>query len=505
MQELNSRLESLIHRFRVAGAPLVLDVASGAVALLDEVAWDVLPFAVNGMRVPGDITRLHGAAACASACDEVADLVKEGFFLSRDPLEMDGCAGRDLGHIPGSEKARPSGIKALCLYVTDLCNMRCEYCFASGAAYATPGAGNAPPAGAHRHAPGGMMPREVARRAVDFLFENRGRRESVDIDFFGGEPLLNWEVAGDTIAYAREKGRGEGVKVGLTLTTNATLLTPEICDYLNDSEVNMVVSIDGRPEVHDGVRTLASGGSSYGDALRGARLLASSRTPGAAGTPRASRSHSNDPYLYVRGTYTHRNLRFVDDVIYLLDLGFDCISMEPVVCSGGHPCAITASDLPVLSREYERLALEYVRRAGSGRPFRFFHFEIDLRGGPCAARRMSGCGAGRDYLAVSPGGLLYPCHQFIGRDGFAMGDVWDGVTRPSLRERFGAAGVATKPKCRQCWARYACGGGCHANAHLMSGSIDEPYDIGCELQKKRIECAIYTRAMLARGRVQGRA
>ncbi|MCR4397783.1 MAG: thioether cross-link-forming SCIFF peptide maturase [Firmicutes bacterium] len=465
-------LDSRLHRFRVAGVPFVLDVASGTVALLDETAWDVLPYALAGRAVPPDVAGRHGRRAVAEAIEEIGALARDGLFSSKDP-------GDSLAEaLPGPAD---HAVKALCLHVAESCNMSCAYCFASGSARRTGGAD--PPADPSPRGAGPLMSKSVARSAVDFLFRNSGQRRRVEIDFFGGEPLLNFDVVREATEYATRLADLNGKTLGLTITTNAALITPDICEFLNRYRVNAVLSIDGRPAVHDAARRFLSGAPSYEACARGAMLLASSR----AGI--------TEPYTYVRGTYTHHNLDFLQDVLHIVDSGFESVSMEPVVCAEGHPWAIRAEDIPALCEEYERLAVEYVRRKRRGRPFRFFHFEIDLSGGPCLSRRLSGCGAGRDYLAVAADGTLYPCHQFVGAEGFAIGDVENGVTDSALRDEFSRAGVKSKAVCRGCWARYMCGGGCHAGAYYVNGSIHRPHKIGCELQKKRLECAMYAQAV----------
>ncbi len=472
-------VDGRLHRFRVAGVPFVLDVTTGTIALLDEVSWDVLPHVVAGTAIPEPVLQRHGAAESLAAAGEFERLEKEGHFLQADPMD-DAMNRAAAGAVPA---ALP--VKGMCLLVAEACNMSCAYCFASGNSMAGGGDEARTACGTGRRM---LMPTEVAERAIEFLVEHSGNRRRLDVDFFGGEPMLNFDVVSSTSAYAVQRARLAGKTVGLTLTTNGSLLDQDACRFLNDSGVNMVISLDGRASVHDRVRRFASGRPSYEECLRGARLLTESR--------RSWRTSPASPYTYVRGTYTHYNLDFAEDVLHLVDEGFDYISMEPVVCESGHPLAITESDLPRLFDEYERLAREYVRRAREGRPFRFFHFELDLDGGPCIPRRMSGCGAGRDYIAVTPDGSIYPCHQFVGREGFVMGNVWDGITNNALQEVFANANVATRQRCRECWARYMCGGGCHANAHMENGVIDEPYSLGCELQRKRFECAIYAKAML---------
>lgn len=469
-------LDSNLHLFRVAGVPLAIDVASGTVALLDEVSWDVIPYAASGRDLPREVMARHGEKECTRVLGEFEDLRREGLFLSSECLPAESpCRDHLL-------------VKSLCLCVAGSCNMTCSYCFASGnslapapgvrhSTEASPNPGNGGPQ---------LMSPETAQAAVRFLVAGSGPRRRIDIDFFGGEPLLDLDVIKATSGYAAGLARNSGKDLGLTITTNASLITPDVCDFLNEYRVNAVLSIDGRPEVHDAVRRFRSGAPSYEECLRGAQLLASTR------------KSVLDPYTYVRGTYTHDNLDFSKDALHLADLGFDCVSLEPVVCEEGHPLAITASDVPAILAEYERLAGEYIRRAREGRPFRFFHFELDLSGGPCAVRRLAGCGAGRDYFAIGPDGSIYPCHQFVGKPEFVLGDVWRGIANHSLRAIFSRAGVESREECRTCWARYMCGGGCHANAYLINGSIDRPYGIGCELQKKRFECAIYVRAMLGR-------
>ncbi|MGE5554210.1 MAG: thioether cross-link-forming SCIFF peptide maturase [Betaproteobacteria bacterium] len=455
-----SALAPQIHLFAVNGRGYALDVNRGALHALDEAAFALLgreevqrALASGSAGPPARLT-----PAEQEAWGELTSLVRQGMLYS--PLTARSDA----------PTASPS-LKALCLHVAHDCNLRCAYCFAEKGGF-----------GGER----GLMSAEVGRRAIDFLISRSGRRRKLALDFFGGEPLLNFEVVKELIAYARSRGEEAGKEFAFTLTTNGLALSGEVLEYLAASDLNVVLSLDGRPEVHDRWRSRPGGGGSHAAVLANCRAFV------------ARRGGAN---YYVRGTFTAQNLDFSADVEYLLQAGFRSLSLEPVVATEGE-WALTEADLPRLCAEYERLAELYLAEHRAGRPFTFYHFNLALFDAPCLARRLSGCGAGREYLAVTPSGDLYPCHQFVGREGFRMGDAFSGELDPRLTERFRLANVLAKPVCRECWARFHCSGGCHANAHLFTGTLEQPYALGCALQKKRIECALAVQAELALDRFQ---
>ena len=449
-----------IHKFNLNGDRLLLDVNSGSVHEIDEIAWDV--FDLYPEFPPEEIVeRLRGkyhSEEARAVLAEIDELVEEGLLFSGEE------------HLEGFRPSADSPLKAVCLHVAHDCNLRCAYCFAQNG-----------PFGGER----GLMPPKVARAAVDLLIARSGSRQACEVDFFGGEPLLNFEVVRETVEYAKAKGAAAGKVFSFTLTTNATLLTPEIEDFLNAEDISLILSLDGRPEVNDRMRPLAGGQGSYDLVLDRIRRCVERR-----------KASSTSAYAIVRSTYTRHNRDFSRDVLHLADLGFDALSLEPVVASEEEPYALRDEDIPQLCAEYERLAQAYLERRLEGRPFAFFHFNLDLEGGPCLPRRLTGCGAGYQYLAVTPSGELYPCHQFVGRREFLCGDVFTGPTRPDLTKIFVDSHIFTKEECPTCWARFYCSGGCHANADKFNGDIRRPHRAGCELQKKRLECALWVQGRL---------
>jgi uncharacterized protein len=390
----------------------------------------------------------------SEALEEITKLKQQGMLFSEEPPRE---ALPDIA-------AREPVIKALCLHVAHDCNLKCRYCFAREGTY-----------GGVRS----LMSLETGRAAVDFLIKNSGSRRNLEIDFFGGEPLLNFETVKGIVQYGREAEKRHGKHIRFTLTTNGLLLDDESERFLNEEMHNIVLSLDGRREVHDNMRVARGGQGSYDAALPKLRHLVESR------------GHEN---YYVRGTFTRANLDFCEDALHLADLGFRRISLEPVVDCTGADYAITPEDLDAISAEYERLALKMLERKSNGQGFTFFHYVIDLTGGPCVAKRLTGCGAGTEYLAVAPDGALYPCHQFVGIAGFEMGRLPEGNLDAGIRGRFEKCRPEAKAACRECFAKFYCCGGCAAAAYNASGDIMKPYEIGCELERKRVECAIMLEA-----------
>ena len=454
----------MIHQYKLNGFNIVLDVYSGSVHVVDDAAYDAIAWYEECGRdelINRLVTRYGGQGVtpgeAEALCDDIQSLIDAGKLFSPDPY-----ANLDLSSL------RAGGVvKALCLHVAHTCNLSCDYCFASQGKY---------------HGDRALMSFEVGKQALDFLMDHSGGRTNLEVDFFGGEPLMNWDVVKRLVAYAREQEPKRNKRFRFTLTTNGMLLDDEVMEFANREMHNVALSLDGRKEVHDRLRRTPSGQGSYDRIVPKFRAMADSR--GQQG-------------YYMRGTFTHYNTDFVEDVLHMADLGFTQLSMEPVVCPPGDPYALTEDDLPVLKQQYERLAVEMLRREKEGRPFTFYHYMLDLDGGPCIYKRMAGCGSGTEYLAVTPWGDLYPCHQFVGDESYRMGDVWQGVTNTALRDRFAGCNACTRTECRECWARLYCSGGCAANAYHATGSIEGVYSYGCELFRKRVECAIMIKAAQA--------
>ena len=448
----------MIHKFRMHGTNIVLDVNSCAVHVVDDIAYEM----IDKLEKPDDsileeFSAKYGSEA-AETLSELRELQRAGQLFSEDVFED------YLAENPVFTVGEPV-VKALCLHVAHDCNLRCRYCFASTGDFGT---GRS------------LMPVSVAKRAIDFLIEKSGSRRNLEVDFFGGEPLLNFDAVRETVFYARMREKETGKNFRFTITTNAVLLNDEHKKFINEHMGNVVLSLDGRPEVNDRMRFRADGRGTYEDVLPKIKDMADSR--------------DQDNY-YVRGTFTRENLDFAKDVLHLADLGFKQVSVEPVVAAKGSGLDLRHEDLPALFREYEELALEYVRRYREGRGFNFFHFMVDLDHGPCAIKRVKGCGSGHEYLAVTPEGDLYPCHQFVGLQQFRMGNVNVSFDLDaSISDRFRNQNIYTNPECRKCWAKFFCSGGCAANAWQFSNRLDKPYEIGCELERKRVECALWIRA-----------
>ena len=398
-----------------------------------------------------------GELDAESVLEEMAELERAGKLYTPDTFEP----------MAFDFKNRSTVVKALCLHVAHTCNLSCPYCFASQGKY---------------HGQQALMRFDVGKRALDFLMENSGDRVNLEVDFFGGEPLMNWEVVKELVAYARGQEGPRGKKFRFTLTTNGMLIDDDVIDFANREMHNVVLSLDGRKEVNDRMRPFRNGKGSYDLIVPKFQKLAESR---------------NQERYYVRGTFTRNNLDFSEDILHFADLGFKQMSIEPVVGDESDPYAIRTEDLPKILEEYDKLAKVMIEREKEGKGFNFFHFMIDLDGGPCVAKRLSGCGSGTEYLAVTPWGDLYPCHQFVGQEDFKMGNVEDGVVKPEIADDFRSCNVYSKEKCRDCFAKFYCSGGCMANAYHFHGTIHDTYDIGCEMQRKRVECAIMIKAALA--------
>lgn len=452
-------LQPMIHKFKMKDEIYCLDVNSGTIHIIDELTDKVLDVydGHNRIDVHAALDKQEDPQELEELLDEIDELIQAGQLFT--PMSPDFQLVVDEKPI----------VKAMCLNIAHDCNLACKYCFASQGDYG----------GVKRE----LMPFDVAKRAVDFLIANSGSRQHLEIDFFGGEPLLNWDVVKQTVEYAEAEAKKNNKIMKLTMTTNGVLLNQEKIDYLNDHNMSMVLSLDGRESVHNAMRPVAnSGADSYSIIAKNLVNAVKQR---------------NGLEYYVRGTYTHKNLDFVEDVKALSNLGFEHLSMEPVVGEEGD-YVLREEDWPKLSAEYEKLADLYLERQaeGWGERFNFFHFRMDLYRGPCMAKRLRGCGAGHEYMAVVPNGDIYPCHQFVGKDGYVIGTVWDGITNTDIPTQFRNTHVFTKPTCAKCWAKFFCSGGCHANNLTLGGNLDTPYEFGCRLQKKRIECAIMIQAKL---------
>lgn len=451
----------MIHQYKNNGYNIVLDVNSGSVHMVDDVVYDVIPLFEEYTRE--QITeRLRTESGysedlIAEAIEEVSQLKEQELLYTEDIYQ----------NYIADFKKRKTVVKALCLHIAHDCNLACKYCFAEEGEY---------------HGRKALMSFEAGKKALDFLIRNSGNRRNLEVDFFGGEPLMNWEVVKDLVGYGRSQEEKYNKKFRFTLTTNGVLLNDEIMEFVNREMSNVVLSLDGRKEVNDKMRPFRNGAGSYDLIVPKFQKLADSR---------------NQTNYYVRGTFTHDNLDFSRDVIHFADLGFQQMSIEPVVGDDNEPYAIREEDLPKIMEEYDILAKEFIKRKKEGRGFNFFHFMIDLEQGPCVAKRLSGCGSGTEYLAVTPWGDLYPCHQFVGREEFLLGNVDEGITRTDICDEFKMCNVYAKEKCRSCFAKYYCSGGCAANSYQFHGSITDAYDIGCEMERKRVECAIMIKAALA--------
>ena len=462
----------MIHQYKNNGYDIIMDVNSGAVHVVDDVVYDgvdylagVLPEFEEPGPIPEELAgqvreylgKTYGLQEAEEALADIQELINREELFTKDVY-------RDY---VVDFKKRKTVVKALCLHIAHDCNLACRYCFAEEGEY---------------HGRRALMSFEVGKKALDFLIANSGGRRNLEVDFFGGEPLMNWQVVKQLVEYGRSQEESHNKRFRFTLTTNGVLLNDEIMEFCNQEMSNVVLSLDGRKEVNDRMRPFRKGDGSYDLIVPKFQKFADSR---------------NQTNYYVRGTFTRNNLDFSKDVLHFADLGFKQMSMEPVVASPKEPYAIREEDLPQILEEYDKLAVEYIKRQREGRGFNFFHFMIDLNQGPCVAKRLSGCGSGTEYLAVTPWGDLYPCHQFVGQEGFLLGNVDEGITNIRVQDEFKLCNVYAKEKCRDCFARFYCSGGCGANSYNFHGSITDAYDIGCEMQKKRIECSIMIKAALA--------
>ena len=449
----------MVHCYKLGGLNIVLDICSGSVHVVDEVVYDMIEAYESRSREEIIAAMLEKyaddpevtAEELEGCFEDIENLKAEGKLFSPDNFES----------MAGKLKEKSAGVvKALCLHIAHSCNLNCSYCFASQGKY---------------HGDRALMSFEVGKRALDFLVENSKGRHNLEVDFFGGEPLMNFDVVKQLVAYARSIEKEAGKNFRFTLTTNGMLIDDEVIDFANRECSNVVLSLDGRKEVHDRYRVDYAGRGSWETIVPKFQKLVEAR---------------EGKNYYMRGTFTHANPDFLKDIETMLDLGFTELSMEPVVGPESDPSSLTAEDLPIVLEQYEKLAELMLKRHREGRPFTFYHYMIDLKGGPCIYKRISGCGSGTEYMAVTPWGDLYPCHQFVGEEKFKLGNVFDGVSNFEVQNDFAACNVYSRPECRDCWARLYCSGGCAANAYHSTGSVRGVYKYGCELFKKRMECAI---------------
>ena len=448
----------MVHQYKLNGYNIVLDTCSGSVHAVDEVAYDII-----------EMYKTHSAEEIVGAMlkkyADMPDVTREDILLCLDDVRALEEGGKLYSEdkyegLAKNYKNNSNVIKALCLHVAHTCNLNCSYCFASQGKYQGDRA---------------VMSFEVGKQAFDFLIANSGTRRNLEVDFFGGEPLMNWDVVKQLVAYARSIEKQYDKNFRFTLTTNGLLIDDEVIDFVNKEMSNVVLSLDGRKEIHDIFRKDYAGNGSYDRIIPKFKKLVQAR--GGKG-------------YYMRGTFTHNNVDFTNDIFHMADLGFTELSMEPVVCAPDDPCALTDEDLPKLFEQYEILAKEMIKRKKEGRPFTFYHYMIDLKNGPCIYKRITGCGSGTEYMAVTPWGELFPCHQFVGDPKYSLGNIWDGVKNKECQDEFRSCNAYAREECRDCWAKLYCSGGCAANAYHATGSIGGVYKYGCELFKKRIECAV---------------
>lgn len=445
----------MIHQYKLNGYNIVLDTFSGSIHSVDDVCYDVIELFehCSEQEIIDSISSKYklDKQEIVECLDDVKELKRQGKLFTEDTFSPIATAFKQKsGNV----------IKALCLHVAHTCNLNCSYCFASQGKY---------------HGERAVMSFDVGKQALDFLVANSGTRRNLEVDFFGGEPLMNWQVVKDLVSYARSIEAKHGKNFRFTLTTNGVLIDDDVIDFCNKEMSNVVLSLDGRKEIHDRLRVDYAGNGSWDKIVPKFQKFVKSR---------------GDKGYYMRGTFTHANPDFLEDIKTMLDLGFTELSMEPVVCGKTDEARLTAEDIKTVCKQYEKLAKLMLERQKEGRPFTFYHYMIDLTGGPCVYKRVSGCGSGTEYMAVTPWGDLYPCHQFVGEEKFKLGDIYNGVTNNELREQFRQCNVYSKPECKDCWAKLYCSGACVANSYHASGNINGAYPEGCELFKKRIECAI---------------
>lgn len=448
----------MIHAYKMNGYNIILDQNSGCVHSVDEVAYDIITmyqkkskeeiksFILEKYKNQEDVNE-EEIELCFNDIDE---LIKDGRLFANDTFE----------EVAKEFKKRQGVVKAICLHVAHDCNLACKYCFAGKGEY---------------DGPKGLMSFETGKKALDFLIEQSGTRKNLEVDFFGGEPLLNWDVCKKLVEYGREQEKIHDKNFRFTLTTNGLLINDDVIDFCNKEMGNVVLSLDGRKSTNDAMRVSKNGLGSYDLIIDKFKKFAETR---------------NQENYYMRGTYTHNNLDFSKDIIHMANLGFKELSIEPVVCSPDEPYALKDSDLPILKEQYQILADEMLMRYRQGNGFTFYHYMIDLDAGPCIVKRVSGCGVGTEYLAVTPNGDLYPCHQFVGDEKFLLGNIWDGITNKQVLEQFENCNIYSHKECKDCFAKLYCSGGCAANAYHTTGSVNGIYEFGCELHRKRIECAI---------------
>lgn len=459
----------MIHQYINNGYHIILDVNSGSVHVVDKMVYELIAFVkenkqndskIDEETITKTVNHFQGVYEendVREALEELNELIEAGLLFTEDIYEP---YVKDF-------KKRETVVKALCLHIAHDCNLACKYCFAEEGEY---------------HGRRALMSFEVGKKALDFLIANSGSRRNLEVDFFGGEPLMNFEVVKQLVAYGREQEKIHNKNFRFTLTTNGVLLNDDILEFLNKEMANVVLSIDGREEVNNKMRPFRNGKGSYELIVPKFQKVAESR---------------KQTNYYVRGTFTRNNLDFSEDVLHLADLGFEQISVEPVVAADTEDYSLREEDIPVICEQYDKLAKEMVKRSKEGKCFNFFHFMIDLQGGPCVAKRISGCGSGTEYLAVTPWGDFYPCHQFVGEEKFLLGNVDTGIVNTDIVETFKGCNVYAKDKCKNCFSKFYCSGGCAANSYKFHQSINDAYDIGCVMQKKRIECAIMIKAALA--------
>ncbi|WP_152668156.1 thioether cross-link-forming SCIFF peptide maturase [Clostridium cylindrosporum] len=447
-----------IHKFEQCGLKIVIDVNSGAIHVVDNVVYDILDHYVDNSTVKDFESLLpnYTAEQIEEGLSEVKYLINENMLFTEDPYK--DIILNDEG---------PSFIKAMCLNIAHDCNLKCKYCFAEEGEY---------------HGARSMMTPEIGKKAIDFVIKSSGPRKNIEVDLFGGEPLMNFNTVKEIVDYARIEEKKYNKNIRFTMTTNATLLNDEIMEYIDKNMGNIVLSIDGRPEVNDNIRVRYDGSGTYDAIMPKIKKMVEKR--------------DKSKQYYVRGTFTRENLDFFEDVMLMANEGFKEVSNEPVVLEPSHPLALRLEDLPVIFEQYDKLADEMIKREKEGRGFKFYHFAMDINGGPCVYKRISGCGAGYEYVAVTPDGDIYPCHQFVGKEEFKLGTLDEGNIDASLETLFKNGHIYNKPKCEKCWAKFYCSGGCQANNYNFNNDIHIPYELGCEMMKKRVECAIAIRAKL---------